>query len=258
MYLARGVQTLRIVAHGHVKQYLSALRMKKSLGYGISTFANRKSLNRPNYCEEGIACGFLPNGGNNVTASCIHIGRFLIGQKHPVCNQKRFISTGYVAHSHKKSKFGKELKLELEVTDYYSVLGVPRTASQSQIKKAYYEKSKLHHPDTSGQSDASDSENLKSITEAYNVLGNVKKRRVYDRGHLVPGLQGKVDEAKDVLRKEEESHEHILIEEIRQEQFVKMYGATERGKHVFSYDNISKKDQAHIKYKIKTWRRNNK
>ncbi|GFN77452.1 Dnaj subfamily c member [Plakobranchus ocellatus] len=65
-------------------------------------------------------------------------------------------------------------------TRYYDVLGITPSATQHQIKAAYYNKSKLHHPDVSkgSQSHAVFAE----ISEAYEVLGNLRKRRMYDRG----------------------------------------------------------------------------
>lgn len=60
--------------------------------------------------------------------------------------------------------------------DYYDVLGINKTASEAEIKKAYRKQAKLHHPDKNG-----DEEKFKQITEAYEVLGNKSKRDSYDR-----------------------------------------------------------------------------
>ncbi len=60
--------------------------------------------------------------------------------------------------------------------DYYGILGIEKSASDSDIKKAYRKQAKLHHPDRNG-----DEEKFKQITEAYDVLGDKTKRDNYDR-----------------------------------------------------------------------------
>lgn len=70
-------------------------------------------------------------------------------------------------------------------TRYYDVLGLNPNATQNQIKSAYYKMSKLHHPDvtTCTKSHALFTE----INEAYEILGNLRKRRMYDKGLFQPG-----------------------------------------------------------------------
>lgn len=58
----------------------------------------------------------------------------------------------------------------------YDILGINKSASDSDIKKAYRKQAKIHHPDRNG-----DEEKFKQITEAYEVLGNKTKRDNYDR-----------------------------------------------------------------------------
>ncbi|KAF8818116.1 molecular chaperone DnaJ [Rickettsia endosymbiont of Cardiosporidium cionae] len=67
--------------------------------------------------------------------------------------------------------------------DYYSVLGVSRSASGAEIKKAYLKLAKKYHPDqNSGSSEFE--QKFKSISEAYDVLKDEQKRAAYDRfGH---------------------------------------------------------------------------
>ncbi len=70
--------------------------------------------------------------------------------------------------------------------DYYKVLGVARTATQGEIKKAYRALARQYHPDVSQESDAET--RFKEINEAYEVLSDPEKRSMYDRfGHAVPG-----------------------------------------------------------------------
>ncbi|CAH7253610.1 dnaJ homolog subfamily C member 30, mitochondrial [Phodopus roborovskii] len=65
----------------------------------------------------------------------------------------------------------------------YELLGVPSTATQAQIKAAYYRQSFLYHPDRNpGSTEAA--ERFTRISEAYLVLGSTVLRRKYDRGLL--------------------------------------------------------------------------
>ena len=64
--------------------------------------------------------------------------------------------------------------------DFYRVLGVPRGATQAEIKKAYRRLAQQHHPDANpGNADAE--ERFKEVSSAYDVLGDEKKRAEYDR-----------------------------------------------------------------------------
>jgi molecular chaperone DnaJ len=71
--------------------------------------------------------------------------------------------------------------------DYYEILGVPRNASQDDLKSAFRQLARKYHPDVSQESDAE--ERFKEINEAYAVLSDEQKRNAYDRfGHA--GLDG--------------------------------------------------------------------
>ncbi|MCE0499703.1 MAG: molecular chaperone DnaJ [Methylacidiphilales bacterium] len=76
--------------------------------------------------------------------------------------------------------------------DYYVVLGVERTATAEEIKKAYRKLAVKHHPDKN-PGDKSAEEKFKELGEAYEVLSNPDKRSAYDRfGHqaFAPGGMG--------------------------------------------------------------------
>lgn len=74
--------------------------------------------------------------------------------------------------------------------DYYDILGVPRSASDADIKSAYRRLAKQYHPDKN-QGDESAAEKFKEIGEAYAVLSDVEKRKLYDQyGHAGTVPQG--------------------------------------------------------------------
>ncbi|MBB6051789.1 molecular chaperone DnaJ [Armatimonas rosea] len=67
--------------------------------------------------------------------------------------------------------------------DYYEVLGIERSASADEIKKAYRQLARKWHPDVN-QGDATAEERFKEVAEAYEVLSDAQKRGAYDRfGH---------------------------------------------------------------------------
>src|SRR6266508_3177015 len=64
-------------------------------------------------------------------------------------------------------------------TDYYEVLGVPPSASEKDITRAYRKLAKQYHPDSNpGNKEAE--EKFKSVAAAYDVLGDAAKRKEYD------------------------------------------------------------------------------
>lgn len=68
-------------------------------------------------------------------------------------------------------------------TGYYDILEVASSATQAQIKTAYYKQSFLYHPDRNAGSETATAR-FSEISEAYTVLGNKALRKKYDRGLL--------------------------------------------------------------------------
>ena len=67
--------------------------------------------------------------------------------------------------------------------DYYEVLGIKRDADDAALKKAYRKLAKKYHPDSNG-GNAQAEQKFKEVTEAYTILSDPEKRKLYDRfGH---------------------------------------------------------------------------
>ncbi|XP_061188478.1 dnaJ homolog subfamily C member 30, mitochondrial-like [Saccostrea echinata] len=86
-------------------------------------------------------------------------------------------------------------------TFYYEVLGVQSSASQTQIKKAYIDLTKIHHPDVSDSEESR--KQFQLVSDAYTILGNVHSRRMYDRG-LISGTHHSYGQKQSQAEEEEE------------------------------------------------------
>src|SRR6202163_4544826 len=70
--------------------------------------------------------------------------------------------------------------MAVKFKDYYDVLGIPRTATEDQIRSEYRKLARKHHPDVN-PGDKSAEDKFKEINEAYEVLSDPEKRKRYDQ-----------------------------------------------------------------------------
>ncbi len=75
---------------------------------------------------------------------------------------------------------GASLLMAVQYRDYYEILGVPRSASDAEIKKAFRKLARQYHPDVAKDKKKAE-EKFKEINEAYEVLGNPEHRKKYDQ-----------------------------------------------------------------------------
>src|SRR5260370_6050161 len=69
--------------------------------------------------------------------------------------------------------------MPVQYKDYYKILGVPRGASEAEIKKSFRKLAREHHPDVAKNKKQAE-EKFKELNEAYEVLGDPEKRKKYD------------------------------------------------------------------------------
>jgi len=69
--------------------------------------------------------------------------------------------------------------------DYYEILGLSRSASPEEIKRAFRQLAREHHPDVNQDPEAA--ERFKEINEAYQILSDPERRSLYDRTGRVGG-----------------------------------------------------------------------
>lgn len=82
----------------------------------------------------------------------------------------------------------------VKMVDYYSILKVNKAATKDEIKKAYKELARKWHPDKNPDNQEEATKKFKQVSEAYQILSDDSKRRIYDRDGkegLFPGSQPK-------------------------------------------------------------------
>ncbi|MDR3197015.1 MAG: DnaJ domain-containing protein [Planctomycetaceae bacterium] len=74
--------------------------------------------------------------------------------------------------------------------DYYKVLEIPKTATHEEVQKAYRKLARKHHPDMNRNDPKGAKEKFQKIQEAFDILGNPEKRKIYDQFGVSPDQMG--------------------------------------------------------------------
>lgn len=82
--------------------------------------------------------------------------------------------------------------------DYYAILGVAGNVALSDIKSAYRKKASQLHPDKNSSSDAP--ARFREVQEAYEVLSDINKRKVYDENRRRSLLDSPIDTAREIWK----------------------------------------------------------
>lgn len=123
------------------------------------------------------------------------------------------------------------------MVDYYKVLGLSRSASGSDIKKAYRRLALKWHPDKNPDNPDEASRKFKEISQAYEVLSDDKKKRLYDE-HGEEGLKGRQSPSRNYGHEEREHFpftftfrdpEEVFKEFFAGSPFAELFGGGHRG-----------------------------
>ena len=133
------------------------------------------------------------------------------------------------------------------MSNYYDILGVPKTATADEIKKAYRTLAFKYHPDRN-QGNAEAEEKFKQISAAYDVLGDEAKRRQYDMGYSTDSYSSAGSQSQNYQRQYQYTYSNPFGDDNFWEwfngaNFRNRYQQTQRSQNNYSQYNYSNDDE---------------
>ncbi|KAE8676577.1 Chaperone protein DnaJ [Hibiscus syriacus] len=138
---------------------------------------------RPQFIVRPYVANQIMTAQSGVTCTM----RYLGGSSSSLFSRDSFSLLSYMGPSQTSHRRRGTRFITRAETDYYTVLGVSRNASQSEIKSAYRKLARSHHPDVN--KDPGAEQKFKEISNAYDVLSDDEKRSLYDK-YGEAGLKG--------------------------------------------------------------------
>ncbi|KAM7361135.1 dnaJ homolog subfamily C member 30, mitochondrial [Cochliomyia hominivorax] len=124
--------------------------------------------------------------------------------------------------------------------NYYEALGISKNSTQGEIKAAYYRLSMLYHPDKN-QGSESAAIKFREITQAYEVLGNFRLRRLYDKGIIHTAGSQYAQRADDVTKDMEPEVEDDPSTKFYKSRFTKSKVSNSEGRTpIYDFDEWSR------------------
>lgn len=138
---------------------------------------------------------------------------------------------------------------------HYDALGIHPNATQGDVKTAYYKLSKIYHPDKNKGSDSA-ADKFRDITAAYEVLGNLKLRKMYDKGILY-APEPSFSDNQDLNPQMKDDYEHAKFYHSRNIPNRRTSNTGSRKESIYNFDEwaqqhygstFARRNEAKIKY----------
>lgn len=142
----------------------------------LVSFLIQEGAPGPRTIPGGVSYFSRQASGNAASGSSAHIS----GYTRQTSSRAYDVAQGFRLSPGTSRNFRVSAAVAAAVKDYYSILGVKKSASDKEIKKAYYDLAKKYHPDTN-QGNAEAAAKFQEAQKAYETLSDKEKKSVYDQ-----------------------------------------------------------------------------